>query len=55
MASKSPDPAPSSKSSRAGEAKEQGARRTGWPAGAKPSNDSVSREERLRRSAADAV
>jgi hypothetical protein len=54
MASKSPDPAPSSKSSRA-DAKEQGTRRTGWPAGAKPSNDSTSREERLRRSAADAV
>jgi hypothetical protein len=54
MASKSPDPAPSSKSSRT-DAKEQGARRTGWPAGAKPSNDSISREERLRRSAADAV
>ena len=55
MATKSPDGAPNSKPSRAVEAKEPGERRTGWPAGAKPSTDSVSREERLRRSAADAV
>jgi hypothetical protein len=55
MAPKSPKAAPTPKTPNAANAKEQGQRRTGWPAGAKPPTDSISREERLRRSAADAV